>query len=293
MFNKQFKKESIAEYKTALTEYEGTQKQIMNYSERLYNQRLSFKKTIENTLDLLNKIRNKPFEMETEVNEIQIEYKKFENTVLTIEKEVNIALKKNALGAGAGVAAGAGIATLGPSAAMAIATTFGTASTGTAISALSGAAATNAALAWLGGGAIAAGGAGGGMAAGSSFLALAGPVGWAIGGGAIATAGILTNSKNKKAANEALEKAAEIRSGTRVLEGTKEEIIETNKLTYNTQRLLQSLHESSYKGVKEYDYDFPKIAASDNKKLIRNLGTLVNNMKSAAQLLNRTIGDKA
>ena len=62
---------------------------------------------------------------------------------------------------------------------MGIATTFGVASTGTAISALSGAAATNAALAWLGGGALAVGG--GGMAAGNAFLALAGPVGCAIG----------------------------------------------------------------------------------------------------------------
>ncbi len=36
----------------------------------------------------------------------------------------------------------------------------------------------NAALAWLGGGALAAGG--GGMAAGEAFLTLAGPVGWGI-----------------------------------------------------------------------------------------------------------------
>ena len=45
---------------------------------------------------------------------------------------------------------------------------FGAASTGTAISALSGAAATNATLAWLGGGAIAAGG--GGIVAGTAVL---------------------------------------------------------------------------------------------------------------------------
>lgn len=72
---------------------------------------------------------------------------------------------------------------------MGIATTFGVASTGTAISTLSGAAATNAALAWLGGGALAAGG--GGMAAGNAFLALAGPVGWAIAGVAIIGSGLL------------------------------------------------------------------------------------------------------
>ena len=63
------------------------------------------------------------------------------------------------------------------------------ASTGTVISTLSGAAATNAALAWLGGGALAAGG--GGMAAGEAFLALAGPVGWAIAGVALLVSGLM------------------------------------------------------------------------------------------------------
>ena len=48
------------------------------------------------------------------------------------------------------------------------ATTWGTAGTGTAISSLSGAAASNAALAWLGGGTVASGG--GGMAAGAAIL---------------------------------------------------------------------------------------------------------------------------
>ena len=84
---------------------------------------------------------------------------------------------------------------MGPSAAMAVATTFGTASTGTAISALSGAAATNAALAWLGGGAIAAGG--GGMAAGSTLLALAGPVGWGVSGCVLVGSGLYLNNRNK------------------------------------------------------------------------------------------------
>lgn len=68
---------------------------------------------------------------------------------------------------------------------MGVATTFGVASTGTAISSLSGAAATNAALAWLGGGALAAGG--GGIPAGTALLALAGPIGWTIAGLSILT----------------------------------------------------------------------------------------------------------
>ena len=87
---------------------------------------------------------------------------------------------------------------MGPTVAMGVATTFGVASTGTAISALSGAAATNAALAWLGGGALAAGG--GGMAAGEAFLALAGPVGWAIAGVSLVASGLLfwKSSSDKK-----------------------------------------------------------------------------------------------
>lgn len=105
---------------------------------------------------------------------IEIEYKKTE-------------IKTTGQGA-AGVGIGVAVAALGPTAAMGIATTFGVASTGTAISVLSGAAATNAALAWLGGGALAAGG--GGMAAGSAFLALAGPVGWAIAGVSIVASGV-------------------------------------------------------------------------------------------------------
>ena len=54
------------------------------------------------------------------------------------------------------------------SGAMWVATTWGTAGTGTAISSLSGAAASKAAMAWLGGGTIASGG--GGMAAGAMVL---------------------------------------------------------------------------------------------------------------------------
>ena len=70
------------------------------------------------------------------------------------------------------LAVGGGFAAIGlvgtPFLVTGLVTTFAAASTGTAISSLSGAAATNAVLAWLGGGAVAAGG--GGMAAGAAVL---------------------------------------------------------------------------------------------------------------------------
>lgn len=113
------------------------------------------------------------------------------------QKRVNTAGK-----AAVGVGAGAAIATVGPSAAMGIATTFGAASTGTAISSLSGVAATNAALAWLGGGTLATGG--GGIAAGSALLGFLGPLGWSVAGIAALTGGIALYSSHKD--NETLEK---------------------------------------------------------------------------------------
>lgn len=69
-------------------------------------------------------------------------------------------------------AVGGGFAAIGlagtPALVTGIVTSFAAASTGTAISSLSGAAASNAVLAWLGGGAVAAGG--GGMAAGAAVM---------------------------------------------------------------------------------------------------------------------------
>jgi hypothetical protein len=64
--------------------------------------------------------------------------------------------------------AGAGAGIVFSSSTLGLVAAFGTASTGTAISSLGGAAATNAALAWLGGGSLAAGG--GGVAAGGVVL---------------------------------------------------------------------------------------------------------------------------
>lgn len=143
-----------------------------------------------NTLQkLFEDIRNVPSEKRLEYEKLKTIRLNWKQQAEKIESDYKNATAKNAGKGAAGVGAGIAVAALGPTAAMGIATTFGVASTGTAISTLSGAAATNAALAWLGGGALAAGG--GGMAAGNAFLALAGPVGWAIAGVAIVGSGLL------------------------------------------------------------------------------------------------------
>lgn len=107
-----------------------------------------------------------------------------------LEHEYSL-LSSSGLGLGAGLSGGAAVAFGAYGGTMALAT----ASTGTAISALSGAAATNATLAWLGGGSLAAGGAG--MAGGMMVL------GGLVAGPALAIFGAVVGSKAEKALADA------------------------------------------------------------------------------------------
>lgn len=142
--------------------------------------------TIQSLFDC---IRNVPEESKLKYENLKNIRVSWKQQAEKIEMEYKKAEVKAAGQGMAGVGAGVAVVALGPTAAMGIATTFGVASTGTVISTLSGAAATNAALAWLGGGALAAGG--GGMAAGNAFLALAGPVGWTIAGLSLVASGLM------------------------------------------------------------------------------------------------------
>lgn len=122
-----------------------------------------------------------------------------------------------------------------------VATSVGVASTGAAISGLSGAAATNATLAWLGGGALSAGG--GGMALGSLVLGgiTVGPA-LAIGGFVLAGQGevALTKAMRYKAkVHEAIEKILSIHE---VFQQIKNRINELSNLLKNiNERSLELL----------------------------------------------------
>lgn len=147
--------------------------------------------------ELFDKIRNVPSDKKLQYEELRQIRLNWKQQADKIEKDYQEAAIKNAGAGAAGAGLGVAVVTMGPTVAMGVATTFGVASTGTAISTLSGVAATNATLAWLGGGALVAGG--GGIAAGEAFLALAGPVGWAIAVGSLVTSGLLCwRSNNDK-----------------------------------------------------------------------------------------------
>ncbi|OFV78589.1 hypothetical protein [Rhodococcus erythropolis] len=166
-------------YEKAIAQYNGAFTSMNDKGLSLLRQRERSTDLIELVELLVNSVAHTPKSFETDFDEIDVHKTEVLEAEEFARKDLEAA-RKSAAGAGAGFTAGAAVASMAPSAALWVATTFGTASTGTAISTLSGAVATKAALAWLGGGAIAAGG--GGTAAGGALLALAGPVGWSVAG---------------------------------------------------------------------------------------------------------------
>jgi hypothetical protein len=226
----------------------------------------------------INHLANSPKEFEKSFGTFRAEAQSFCGLVNKLNIEASKVEFTAGSSAAAGVAAGVGTAAFAPTAAMAVATTFGTASTGAAISGLSGAAATNAALAWLGGGALAAGG--GGMSAGSALLALAGPIGWGIGGAAIVGGGLYARSKNRKIAEEAAEHRAQIEASTRTLNVARQwvdrMIASTVQHADGMDVLLGVLTRTAPNNYSLFN--------ADQKNM---LSALVNHMNSLSQLLNK------
>lgn len=229
-------------------------------------------------------LKNTPEKMIIELNSAKLEISTFEKEIDIIKKELEkiefSAVTSGVKTAAAGVAAGTTVVGFAPSAAMAVATTFGTASTGVAISSLSGAAATNAALAWLGGGALVAGG--GGTAAGTALLALAGPIGWAIGGTGLIFSGLSINGKNKQAVEKYNEEVTNIRK----------EIVKLKLISAETDRVGSGLQKDRdiLKSKLSLAQDtYPKNYDEMNNDQRLYLGALVNQLRVTSKKINEKI----
>lgn len=265
---------SVTEYNDAFT--------LMNDKGlQLFTERTRAVDTIAFVENLINNIANRPKSFDAEFEEIHSERDSFLSTCDFGQRELQAA-RAAASGAGAGLAAGASVAFMAPTAAMWVATTFGTASTGTAISALSGAAATNAALAWLGGGALAAGG--GGMTAGSALLAMAGPIGWTIAGATLLTS-ILLFTKKKAKLNK--QKNEEIESVKRNTEKVREMDAQINEILKETATIRTGLNTAYSQSLGAYGEDYQTL--TNEQKM--SLGTLVNLTKTLSAMLVKTIDE--
>lgn len=282
MLNSSLKKEAIEKLKKEVTTYENAQKNVQKAALNLHNARTSALEVINNVESYVNSIANTPKEFDKEFETIRINTASFK-ALSEITYDEKLMIKLAGGGTAAGVAAGVATAAFAPTAVMAIATTFGTASTGAAISGLSGAAATNAALAWLGGGALVAGG--GGMAAGNTLLALAGPIGWGIGAASLVAGGVFASKKNKEAAIKADKERLQIVKERRKIDAVQYEIVE---LSSTTKKLMNELYKmvTNFTNAAQGITSFQKYSPDQRQELI----AIINNTTSLSKLFMKEIG---
>ena len=264
---------------SSITEYNDAYTLMNDKGLQLFVERTRAVDTIGFIESLVNSIANRPKSFDAEFEEIRLERDSFLNTCDFGERELQAA-REAAGGAGAGIAAGASVAFMAPTAAMWVATTFGTASTGTAISTLSGAAATKAALAWLGGGALSAGG--GGVAAGSALLAMAGPIGWTIAGATLLTSILLFTSKKAKLNKQKNEEIEAVKNNT---EKIKEIDAQLKQLLDETSAIRTGLAASCTSCLPMFGKDYSTFSEEEKK----SLGALVNQTKALSALFGKTI----
>lgn len=270
-------------YEQAVVEYNAAFTSMNDQGLTLLRQRERSTDLIALVEHLVNSIANTPKTLTADFAEITAERENFTDAEEFARKDLDAA-RKSAAGAGAGLTAGAAVASMAPSAALWVATTFGTASTGTAISTLSGAAASKAALAWLGGGALAAGG--GGTATGATLLALSGPIGWSIAGATLLTSIVLLTvktSKNRDARQEALESVTHNTATVRILDA------QITALLTETTHLRERLTEMYRDALDCLNADFRSLDEAQRTRL----ATLVNNTKACARLLGTQIEPSA
>ena len=138
-----------------------------------------------------------------------------------------------------------GAAAAGYGGAMSLATSVGVASTGAAISGLSGAAAWNATLAWLGGGSLAAGG--GGMALGSLVL------GGITVGPAVLIGGFVLAGEGEKALTQARNYEAEVNTAIAKIDTAKDFIQQVRRRIIELKSLLESLNDRTVLSLNELE----------------------------------------
>ncbi|MBD2123651.1 hypothetical protein [Trichocoleus sp. FACHB-262] len=166
-----------------------------------------------------------------------------EISVQQIEEYKTAALEAQQFFQGGAKAVGAAAAGYGG--AMGLATSVGVASTGTLIGSLSGAAAWNATLAWLGGGSLAAGG--GGMALGSLVL------GGITVGPAVFIGGFVLAGEGEKALTKAREYEAEANAAIAKIHAAKAFMGQVNQRINELSKLVCTLNDQAVLGLNELE----------------------------------------
>ena len=278
MFNSKLKKVAIKNLQKAAEEYNKQFNDTAHKMEELQKIREYSVKILNDLSQYISDLANSPIEYDTTIAQTTARCNHFNERVEQLKKESQEINLHAGSTAGAGALAGAGVAAAAPSLAISVAMTFGTASTGTAIASLSGAAAMNAALAWLGGGALAAGGAG--MAGGTALLALANPLGLAIGALAILGGGLWANSKNKEIAKKAEKSTRAIKKEIERMKEIEVQVDVWKEETYELNTKIKTYH-TMFKDRKMFNYDLFSETDKDMLRILMN----------SAETLSKKIGE--
>jgi len=216
-----------------------------------------------------SKIRHVDFSGEITTGKIHTDNKK----ELALMKNISLKASEVVMGGFTALGSGAlaGIASYGGT------MMFASASTGTAISALSGAAATNATLAWLGGGSLAAGGLG--IAGGTAVLGgiVAGPV-LAVGGmilAAKARESLANARENLSEAKVAVQEMKQASSVLNAIENVADEF--SNVIKSLSKKMIFSLSKLTYV-VEQFGLDYKKYDKYQ-KQVVYEAWTFAETMK--------------
>ncbi len=179
-----------------------------------------------------------------------------------------------------GGAKAVGAAAAGYGGAMGLATSVGVASTGTLIGGLSGAAAWNATLAWLGGGSLAAGG--GGMALGSIVL------GGITVGPAVLIGGFVLAGEGEKALTKAREYEAQVNSAIAKIKAAKDFMQQVKRRINELRNLLESLNNRAVLSLNELESQ-PSFDKNRDADKFQQVALLV---KALAEIMKTPVLDK-
>ena len=267
LFKKKALEEAIKDFNRVAAQYEIVNKNFMNKVMELYNERKTAVRVLTEFREYVLALKNN--EHLKRMMDMAEDLNSFKDLVNKEENGEICHVFDSVCGSGstiaASVAGAAGVATaLGGQAALwAAASAFGTTAGGTAIGSLVGIAEANAFLAWLGGGAVAAGG--GGVAVGSVAFAGVPVVGWIIAalglGAAVFTA---SRSRSKNTA-----KIEEMKGATQKL---REVTAKHSKATANASRIINRLVEKrAYLNLaffKAYPKDCRELSTDQEKYLL-------------------------
>lgn len=232
-------------HKRNIAKFEKSNNEANKTMDELGEMELTILKGFENFSNTIEKIQNRP------------QFKNYTHNGINLPKYNKEELKQVSVGAGVllGGIGGAAVGTAGGFAAAGATSVavmaLGTASTGTAIASLSGAAATNATLAALGGGAIAAGG--GGIALGTTMLGAATlGVGLLIGGAIFNATGKNLSEKADEAWSQTKRAEETINKSCIYLDELKEIAIKYNKSLINVYEKYKDSFSFVSRTVNEY-----------------------------------------